>query len=286
VSRELQMFSEKTGRDRLGMNAVISLEYDTPELAQNYEEASIVQFDHGKILIDALKIKPGEHVLDIGSGTGRLAAYVAEHVSDDGAVVGIDPLAYRVAIAQSRASRRLRFSVGRAEDLSEFAPAQFDVVYLNSVFHWIEDKPGVLHGIFRVLKDGGRVGVNTQDPSKPHQSRQFVRSALSLAGLESAAITHPNLGIDGPALEAAFAAAGFVDYQGKLHTIVDFHPDVETLLRWSASSSFGNFLAGLSEAQRNRVRVLLADLIEVNRTPEGIRLERYLHFATAWKPPA
>jgi SAM-dependent methyltransferase len=268
------------------LNTVISLENDTPELAQNYEEASIVQFDHGKILIDALEMRPGEHVLDIGSGTGRLAAYVAELVGTDGAVIGIDPLAYRVAIAQSRASRSLLFSVGRAEDLSAFAPGRFDVVYLNSVFHWIEDKPRVLKQISRVLKDGGRIGLNTQDPSKPHQSRQFVRSALASAGIDTAAVAHPNLGIDGPTLEAAFAEAGFVGYRAKLHTLVDLYPNVETLLRWSASSSFGNFLSGLSDAERDRVRSRLADRIEANRTPQGIRLERYLHFATARKPPA
>jgi SAM-dependent methyltransferase len=276
----------KEKRERPGMSAVISLDRDTPELARSYEEAGIVQFDHGKILIDALKISPGEHALDIGSGTGRLAAHVAELVGTVGAVVGIDPLAYRVAIAQARASKRLRFSVGRAEDLSEFAPGQFDVVYLNSVFHWIEDKPRVLREIFRVLKDGGRVGLNTQDPTRPHQSRLFVRSALAQAGFNAAAAAHPNLGIEAAALEAAFTEAGFTGYQAKLHTLVDFHPNVEALLRWSASSAFGNFLSGLSEAERDRVRSRLVDLIEVNRTPEGIRLERYLHFATARKPAA
>jgi arsenite methyltransferase len=114
----------------------------------------------------------------------------------------------------------------------------------------------------------------------------FVRSALARAGLEGRASAHPNLGIDSAALATLFAEAGFTGYQGELHTLVDHHPDVERLLRWSASSAFGNFLSEFSEAERDRVRDALAELIEVNRTPEGIRLERYLHFVTAQKPAA
>jgi ubiquinone/menaquinone biosynthesis C-methylase UbiE len=264
-------------------NIAISLGNDTPDLASAYEEASVVQFDHGKILIDALKLQPGECVLDIGAGTGRLAEHVAKLVAPQGTVVAIDPLAYRIAIAQSRASERLTFFVGRAEDLSEFAPGELDVVYLNSVFHWIDDKPHVLKEIFRVLKPGGRIGLNTQDPTKPHQTRMFVRSALARAGIEADGVT-PHLGIEGRELEALVTEAGFVDYRGELRTLTDFHRDAESLLRWSASSAFGNFLCGLSAAEHDRVRTALATLIEVNRTPEGIRLERYLHFATARKP--
>ena len=264
-------------------SAAISLDSDTPELAKTYEEAS-VQFDHGKGLIDALKIGPGDRVLDIGAGTGRLAEHVARLVAPGGEVVGIDPLPYRVAIAQSRAAKGLSFSVGRSEDLSSFSDGQFDVVYLNSVFHWIEDKPLALAEIFRVLKPGGRIGLNTQDPSKPHQSRALVRAAIAEAGLSVDGSAHPNLGVDGKELEALLAAAGFASFYGELRTLVDFHADAETLIRWSASSAFGNFLTGLSDAERALVRGKLAALVEANRTPRGIRIERYLHFATARKP--
>src|SRR5258708_6450379 len=118
----------------------ISLERDTPELARSYEQAGIVQFHHGKLLLGPLALKSGEHVLDIGAGTGRLAEFVADLVGPQGRVVGIDPLQSRVDIARLRQSQTLTFETGRAEDLSRFANSQFDAVYLNSVLHCISEK--------------------------------------------------------------------------------------------------------------------------------------------------
>lgn len=265
--------------------AAVSLGRDTPELAAAYDEHGIVQFNHGRILIDELRVGRGEKVLDIGAGTGRLAEHVAAVVGEGGEVVGIDPLVERVAIANSRAGGALRFEVGRAEDLSRFAAAHFDVVYLNSVFHWISDKARVLGEIFRVLKPGGRIGLNSQDPGQPHQSRLLIQRALTEAGLDGRrAGSHPALGVGQNELAILFDRAGFVGYSSALHTIEDFHAGADELLAWSASSSFGNFLVAFSEADRRRVRDALARLLETRRTPSGIRLERYLRFATASKP--
>src|SRR5688572_6041558 len=128
----------------------VSLNLDSAELANTYERVSTRQFDHGKVLIAALDPKPGERVLDIGCGTGRLGAYVAGLVAPTGEVVGVDPLPLRVEIA-ARKHALFRASVGRAEDLSHFESGSFDVVYLNSVFHWIEDKRQTLEEVRRVL---------------------------------------------------------------------------------------------------------------------------------------
>jgi len=106
--------------------------------------AYVHQFEHGKQLLAALDIRPGQEVLDIGTGTGRLAIYVAGLIGPSGRVVGIDPLPTRIEIARSKARGNFDARLGRAEDLSEFSDASFDVVYLNSVLHWVEDKPGHL----------------------------------------------------------------------------------------------------------------------------------------------
>ena len=121
--------SVSSGMPGASVEPGITLTHDTPELAATYEEVSIRQFENGKQLVATLNISRGERVLDIGTGTGRLAAHVAKIVGPTGCVVGIDPLPLRIEIAQSKAVRNFEARVGRAEDLSAFADATFDVVY-------------------------------------------------------------------------------------------------------------------------------------------------------------
>ncbi|WP_438043667.1 hypothetical protein [Sorangium sp. So ce128] len=65
----------------------LSLVFDTPQLAQDYEVRSADrQFRHGKRLIAELGVRPGDHVLDVGSGTGLLAEHVAGLVGPTGKV--------------------------------------------------------------------------------------------------------------------------------------------------------------------------------------------------------
>ncbi|WFU78160.1 methyltransferase domain-containing protein [Bradyrhizobium sp. CIAT3101] len=224
-------------------------------------------------------------MLDIGAGTGRLTEFVASLVGPTGRVIGIDPLENRIAIARLRETATLSFGVGRAEDLAKFAPSEFDVVYLNSVFHWIADKPQALREIRRVLKPGGRLGLNIQDPSKPHQSRVLLREAIELAGfVERNGEAHRVLGATDEQLKALFTEAGFIDHRSDLRSLVDLHIDVDSILGWSEASAFGNFLEGFSPAEREAIRQSFAGLVEAKRTPDGLRLERYLRFAFAQKP--
>ena len=137
---------------------MVSLNLDTPELAATYDVVGQRQFSHGKLLIQDLGVRYGQRVLDVGAGTGLLAAYVASIVGPQGKVVAIDPLPLRVELASKKAAE-VEAKVGRAEDLSAFPANSFDVVYLNSVIHWIPDKAKVLAEAHRVLKPGGRLAI-------------------------------------------------------------------------------------------------------------------------------
>src|SRR5271156_3600041 len=81
----------------------VSLALDTPDLAETYERVSAErQFRAGQRLIEELDVTIGETVLDVGSGTGLVAEYVADLVGPNGSVVGIDPLPLRIALAERK----------------------------------------------------------------------------------------------------------------------------------------------------------------------------------------
>jgi len=264
----------------------ISLELDSPELAATYDEVGTRQFNHGKVLIQAVGVYSGDRVLDVGCGTGRLGQYVADLVGPEGTVSGIDPLPLRVEIA-ARKHPRFQVSVGRAEDLSQFSDQSFDLVYANSVFHWIADKPRALREALRVLKPGGRLAVNSADGDHAHQSVALVRDALLEEGLESAAAARENghnYRVNAADFHALLEGAGFRQAVVSAHTFVDDVGGADDLIRWSSSSSFGNFLTELDPAQRRRVRDRLESKLQALRSARGIQLERYLVFAVARRP--
>ena len=261
----------------------VSLELDSPELAATYDEVSTRQFDHGKLLIADLALKPGERVLDIGCGTGRLGAYVAEQVAPNGSVVGIDPLPLRIDLAAKK-SERFQASVGRAEDLSAFADASFDAAYANSVFHWVKDKPRALREALRVLRPGGRFGVNSADGDRAHQSAALVRAAVLAEGLSDVAAASgfgTNFRVNGAELERLLLEAGFVDVRVVARTFVDELAGVDDLISWSKSSSFGNFLSDVAAKDLPRLKDRLAADLEAHRRDGKLHLERYLVFAVA-----
>jgi arsenite methyltransferase len=260
----------------------VSLALDSVELASTYERVSTRQFNHGQLLIAALAPRPGERVLDIGCGTGRLGDYVAGLVAPAGEVIGLDPLPLRIDIAAGK-NPRFKASVGRAEDLSRFPAESFDAAYMNSVFHWVEDKPRALSEVQRVLKPGGRFGVNSADARRPHQSAALVRDAALEEGLSHSKVQSAlgtNYRVDQQQLEELLARAGFTDLHIQQHTFVDTLDGVDDLFAWSQSSSFGNFLSDLEPGEQQRVRTRLSRKLEALRTPSGILLERYLVFAT------
>ncbi|WP_437730860.1 class I SAM-dependent methyltransferase [Sorangium sp. So ce1335] len=261
----------------------ISLALDTPELAQAYEHGSDRQFNHGKLLIEALGVRPGQRVLDVGAGTGRLAAHVAEIVGPEGSVVAIDPLPLRVDIARKKARDNLTTAVGHAEDLSAFAARSFDVVYLNSVLHWLDDrqKRRALGEAARVLKPGGQVGFSTGSRERPHQLDPIQRKVLAELGKEAPGGAPYNHKVTIDEARRLLERAGFIVNTLEIRTFVDHAADVDEILRQTRSGSFGNHLSHLSPEEQREVRDRLAKELEAWRTPQGIRLERNLIFAIA-----
>jgi trans-aconitate methyltransferase len=101
-------------------------------------------------LLDLLEAKQGERILDVGCGTGHLAAQVAESGAQ---VTGIDRSLEMIRQAQQKYPQ-LRFEVMDARKLA-FAE-KFDAVFSNATLHWVKEAEQVVTGITGVLKSGGR----------------------------------------------------------------------------------------------------------------------------------
>jgi ubiquinone/menaquinone biosynthesis C-methylase UbiE len=262
-----------------------TLTLDTPALARQYEDLSDKQYEHGKLLIQALDLGPGWRVLDVGCGTGRLTEYVASLVGKAGHVVGIDPLQTRIGIARIRAASNLSFQVGRAERLDGFFENSFDAVYLNSVFHWLPEKRQSLAEIYRVLKPGGRLGISTASKERPHELDGIVQTVLRRPPYARYpdALETPPYKVTSEELSALLEQAGFRVRTVEIRSFTDYFDSPGTVIHFSNASSFGHFLSGLPQFLRTAAIREIEFELEKYRRPEGIVLTRNLIFAVAEK---
>ncbi len=112
-------------------------------------------------LADGLGLVEGDSLLDVGSGLGGPARYLAAVHGCD--VTGIELTPQYVEIATMLSQRtglaeRTRFIQGDALDMP-FAPESFDHAWTQHVTMNIRDKANLYRGIYRVLKKGGRLAI-------------------------------------------------------------------------------------------------------------------------------
>jgi SAM-dependent methyltransferase len=151
-------------------------------------------------------LRPGETVLDLGSGGGIDVLLSARRVGPTGLVYGLDASPDMLTLALRGAAEagvtNVDFLHGHIEDIP-LPNDSVDVVISNCVINLSTDKPRVLAEAFRVLRPGGRFGVSDvlahQDLSPDQRA-----AAEEDNGCAAGAITHE-------AYQQALEQAGFTD---------------------------------------------------------------------------
>jgi len=186
--------------------------YDAADLSLVPDDMSGMSWGCGNPTAIAA-LKPGEVVLDLGSGAGLDVMLAARKVGPTGFAYGVDMTDEMLALARRNAEKagatNVEFRKGHIEAIP--LPDQtVDVIISNCVINLSPDKHQVLNEAYRVLRNGGRLAVSDivvdgRLDDLPVSEEQ-IRTALSWAGCIAGALT-----ID--QYKELLAAAGFQDIQ-------------------------------------------------------------------------
>ena len=190
--------------------------YDVLERDELPEEAVLASLGCGDPTAVA-ELRPGETVLDLGSGGGIDVLLSARRVGPTGKAYGVDMTNEMLALARRNAAKARATNVEFLEGLIEDLPlpdASIDVVISNCVINLSTDKPAVVREIARVLRPGGRVGISDV-VADDHLTDQDRRERGSYVGCVAGALGFAEYG-------SLLLEAGLTDIQiDPTHELVD-----------------------------------------------------------------
>jgi 2-polyprenyl-3-methyl-5-hydroxy-6-metoxy-1,4-benzoquinol methylase len=146
-------------------------------------------------VIDALDIRKGQTVADLGAGSGYFSFRMAPKVGSEGKVLAVDIQEEMLNVVRQRAQREginnvvaLRSTTSDAK----LAPGSIDLLLMVDVYHELEYPYEVMQSVAKALKPGGRVALveyRKEDPRVPikevhKMSEQQIIKEMAAVGLK------------------------------------------------------------------------------------------------------
>src|SRR5262249_42388156 len=147
------------GPPRGGIMSTLSFAGEMARLQRAFSEShdAVVR---RSIVLDALNLRTGERVLELGCGGGYYTHAAAQFVGPTGRVCAIDVSPDQIAAAQARCAEFAWVECREADiGAPPYGNDEFDVVFAVQVLEYLSELDGALRHIHRILRPGGRLIV-------------------------------------------------------------------------------------------------------------------------------
>ena len=233
-------------------------------------------------LIDVALLQPGEHVLDVGCGTGVVTRLAAERVGPDGSVTGLDLNPGMLAVARSVASPELNITWREASAESMPLPdAGFDVVLCQLSLQFVPDRKAAVSEMHRVLRPGGRLVITVPGPVGPLFEQLAVAMGKHIAP-QAAGFVRAVFSIDDATeLENLLAQAGFRDVNAEAEVLdLPLPEPKEFLWQYVAGTPLAATVANADEDARSALEREVVEGWQQYRNGDGMNYRQRVLTAT------
>jgi trans-aconitate methyltransferase len=242
---------------------------------RDYERQSAHQRAWGRGLIDELRLRGDERILDLGCGDGSLTRQLAERVPN-GWILGVDAAPEMLEAAEAKRLPNMTLRCLNIDALASIG--EFDLVFSNAALHWVHDHAALLANVYRALRPSGVLraqfggGDNCPTLVACVQRQMTVRPyAEALRGFR-----WPWRFFSVSEYERLCRASPFAEWRAWLEERIHTFPTTDAIAGWIDNPCLIPFLQALPAALRKPFRDAVVEaMLHATRRPDGVHVEQF-----------